>query len=156
MASTESVPSDAERIKTTRLCCLMVATCRHAQARSALGRTVFPLLLLALTLTKTLKGVHANLMPCEVAAGSLPSVVLSQARSRREDLQQAHQKCFELSADKICWDLANLARWLRPFCVGCAKKPMWVPHKPRCQLGRVGIELCVLLGDCLQAITETL
>ena len=72
----------------------MVATCRHAQARSALGRTVFPLLLLALTLTKTLKGVHANLMPCEVAAGSLPSVVLSQARSRREDLQQAHQTCF--------------------------------------------------------------
>jgi len=54
VASTESVPSDAERIKTARLCCLMVATCRHAQ----------------------------------VAAGSLPSVVLSQARSRREDLQQ--------------------------------------------------------------------
>lgn len=54
VASTESVPSDAERIKTARLCCLMVATCRHAQ----------------------------------VAAGSLPSVVLSQARSRRKDLQQ--------------------------------------------------------------------
>ena len=51
---------------------------------------------LALTLTKTLKGMHyANLMPCQVAAGSLPSVVLSQARSRREDLQQAHGKrCF--------------------------------------------------------------
>ena len=73
--------------------------------------------------------------------------------SSPEDLQQA-QKCLEF-ADKICWDLANLARWLGPFCVGCAKKPMWVPHKPRCQLGRVGIELCVLLGDCLQAIIET-
>ncbi|CAL1155464.1 unnamed protein product [Cladocopium goreaui] len=40
-------------------------------------------------------------MPCEVAAGSLPglpSVVLSQARSRREDLQQ------------VAW---TLLRWLR-------------------------------------------
>ena len=73
----------------------MVATCRHAQARSALGRAVFPLLLLALTLTKTLKGVHANLMPCEVAAGSLPSVVLSQARSRRESCRVQVQESTE-------------------------------------------------------------
>ena len=86
----------------------MVATCRHAQARSALGRAVFPLLLLALTLTKTLKGVHANLMPCEVAAGSLPSVVLSQARSRREDLQQAHGKRFlnsQLTKSAGAWQI---------------------------------------------------
>jgi len=54
VASVESVPSDAERIKTARLCCSMVTNCRHPQ----------------------------------VATGSLPCVVLSQARSRREDLQQ--------------------------------------------------------------------
>ncbi|CAJ1341028.1 unnamed protein product, partial [Effrenium voratum] len=54
LASVESVPSDVERVQTARLCCLLVAGCRHP----------------------------------EVAASSLPSLVLSLPLSPREDLQE--------------------------------------------------------------------
>ena len=98
---------------------LMVATCRHAQASSA-AVLCFHCFFVALTLSKTQKRLdnglcesHARVLmplviqrPCEAAGGSLPCVLpcvlLSQARSCREDLEQAHGKRhFEFSADNI-------------------------------------------------------
>ena len=97
-------------------CCRRPANFWLSDDASRTWCTVFPLLLFALTLTKTWKGVqYVNLMPCEVAAGSLPglpSVVLSRGSAAGPKMIGI---CWQNllgfgKFGKVAW---TLLRWLR-------------------------------------------